>query len=141
MDAPNTIPSKDMTQRVHLEDAGQAAPRPVNPQRNRKKKRWYMTRKEKITLITLASITAILLTAAIIMISMLTSSPEDDGRILKGVVAAGVNLGGMTQDEAAIALQNATADTYTKLDMVVNVLDTQITLSPQNPGVGSILPR
>lgn len=131
--------SKDMTQRVRLEGAAQTAscpgaPRPANPQRNRKKKRWYMTKKEKITIISLASVTAVLLIAAIIMISSMFSTPADDGRILKGVVAAGVNLGGMTPEEAAVALQEATADTYTKLDMVVTVLDSQITLSPQNTG-------
>lgn len=128
-----------MTQRVRLEDTAQTAPRPAgsrpaNPQRNRNKKRWYMTRKEKITLISLASVTAVLLIAAIIMISTMLSAPADDGRILKGVVAAGVNLGGMTPDEAAIALEEATANTYTKLDMVVTVLDTQITLSPADTG-------
>ncbi len=128
-----------MTQRIPLETAAQSAPRPAgsrpaNPQRNRKKKRWYMTKKEKITLISLASVTAVLLIAAIIMISTMFSAPADDGRILKGVVAAGVNLGGMTPDQATIALQEATADTYTKLDMVVTVLDSQITLSPKDTG-------
>ena len=128
-----------MTQRIPLDGAAQPAPRPAgsnptNPRRDRKKKRWYMTKKEKITLISLASVTAVLLIAAIIMISTMFSAPTDDGRILKGVVAAGVNLGGMTQDQAAIALQEATADTYTKLDMVVTVLDSQITLSPKDTG-------
>ena len=128
-----------MTQRVRLDNAAQAAPRPSgarpeNPQRNRKKKRWYMTKKEKIVLISLASVTVILLVAAILMITSMFAEPTDDGKILKGVVAAGVNLGGMTPDEAAIALQEATADTYSKLDMVVTVLDSQITLSPEDTG-------
>ena len=138
-DVPVTEPNKDMTQRIPLDGAAQPAHRPAgsnpaNPRRDRKKKRWYMTKKEKITLISLASVTAVLLIAAIIMISTMFSAPTDDGRILKGVVAAGVNLGGMTQDQAAIALQEATADTYTKLDMVVTVLDSQITLSPKDTG-------
>ncbi len=119
-----------MTQRVRLEDA----PRPVNPRRDRTKKRWFMTKKEKITLISLASVTAILLIAAIILISTMFAAPADDGRILKGVVAAGVNIGGMTPDQAAIALDKATANTYTKLPMVVTVLDTQIMLTPENTG-------
>ena len=119
-----------MTQRVRLEDA----PRPVNPRRDRTKKRWFMTKKEKITLISLASVTAILLIAAIILISTMFAAPADDGRILKGVVAAGVNIGGMTPDQAAIALDKATTNTYTKLPMVVTVLDTQIMLTPENTG-------
>lgn len=129
-----TPPSKDMTQRVRLEDASQDAARPVNPQRNRKKKRWYMTKKEKITLISLGSITAVLLIAAIILISTMFAAPVDDGRILKGVMAAGVNIGGMTPAQAEIALNEATANTYTKLPMMVTVLDTQIALSPENTG-------
>ena len=128
-----------MTQRIPLDGTAQSAPRPTgsrpaNSQRNRKKKRWHMTKKEKITLISLISVTVALLIAAIIMVSSMFSAPTDDGRILKGVVAAGVNLGGMTPDEAAIALQEATAHTYTKLDMVVTVLDSQITLSPKDTG-------
>lgn len=93
-----------------------------------------MTKKEKITLISLASVTAILLIAAIILISTMFAAPADDGRILKGVVAAGVNIGGMTPDQAAIALDKATTNTYTKLPMVVTVLDTQIMLTPENTG-------
>ena len=132
-DVPVTQPTKDMTQRVHIEDAPQPKPRPANPQR-RKTKRWYMTKKEKITLISLASVTAVLLIAAIIMISSMFSAPADDGRILKGVMAAGVNLGGMTRQEATLALENATNDTYTKLSMVVSVLDSQISLAPKDTG-------
>ncbi len=93
-----------------------------------------MTKREKITLICVGSATAVLLIAAIILISTMFSAPVDDGRILKGVVAAGVNIGGMTPDQAAVALNNATSGTYTKLPMVVTVLDTQITLSPEDTG-------
>lgn len=123
-----------MTQRVRLDDAPQAAPRPVNPQRNRNKKRWYITKREKITLITLGSVTAVLLIAAIILISTMFAAPADDGRILKGVMAAGVNIGGMTPEQATAALEKATANTYSKLPMTVTVLDSQVVLSPENTG-------
>ena len=93
-----------------------------------------MTRKEKTTLIALGSVTAVLLIVAIILLAVNFTSPADDGKILKGVVAAGVNLGGLTQEQATIALEKATANTYTKLDMVVNVVDTTITLSPEKTG-------
>lgn len=132
-DAPVTEPSNDMTQRIPLDGTAKSVQRPVNPQR-RQKKRWFMTKKEKITLITLGSVTAALLIAAIIMVSTMFTAPADDGLILKGVVAAGVNIGGMTPQEAADALQEATANTYSKLDMVVTVLDSKITLSPADTG-------
>ena len=38
-DVPVAEPSKDMTQRIPLEGGAKPTPRPVNPQRNRKKKR------------------------------------------------------------------------------------------------------
>ena len=134
--APTSGPTKDMTQRVRIDGntAQSNSAKTAAPQRHRSKKRWYMTKKEKITLISLASVTAVLLIAAIILFSTMFAAPADDGKILKGVMAAGVNIGGMTPSEAAAALEKATADTYTKLDMVVTVLDTQITLSPQNTG-------
>ena len=125
--------SKDMTQRVYLDHTGQPTSRPTTPQRNRNKKRWYLTKKEKIALISLGSVAAVLLILAIVIFSIGNQVP-DDGRILKGVLAAGVDLGGMTPEEAKFALDEATADTYDKMDMIVSVLDTQITLSPTDTG-------
>lgn len=133
IDPQVTESSKDMTQRIPLDGTASSVQRPANPQR-RKTKRWFMTKKEKITLITLGAVTAALLIAAIIMVSTMFTAPADDGRILKGVVAAGVNIGGMTPEEATAALQEATANTYSKLDMVVTVLDTKINLSPADTG-------
>ena len=136
---PNTVD----TQRLLLDVDGmpvsrpprQASTRPAPARRQRPASRKRgMSKKEKITLISLASITALLIIAVIIAASALFAPAEDDGLILKGVVAAGVNLGGMTPEEAKLALEEATANTYTKLDMSVTVLDTTIALSPQNTG-------
>lgn len=107
---------------------GDAARRRVRRRRARVSKR------EKITLTILGAITVLLVIAVIFAVSSLFASPEDDGLILKGVVAAGVELGGMTPEEATQALQEATAETYSKLDMCVSVLDTQILLSPHVTG-------
>ena len=128
-----------MTQRIQL-DGSEQNPRPVNPRRDRNKKRWYMTKKEKITLITLGSVTAVLLVTAIIMLSTMFAAPADDGKILKGVVAAGVPLGGMTKEQAAAALEEATANTYTKNDMTVEVLNEKITLTPLKTGARLDIP-
>lgn len=134
------VSGNDITQRVRLgpQPTGSSRPaatRPASPNNPQgKKRRPRITRKEKITLITLGTVATVLLIAAIIMVSAMFAAPEDDGLILKGVIAAGVNLGGMTPEEAADALEKATADTYTKLDMTVTVLDNQITLSPADTG-------
>ena len=118
-----------MTQRVSVQNNQ----RPANVRRKQTKK-WYMTRKEKVTLICLASVTVVLLIAALVMISTMVTTPEDDGRIYKGVEAAGVKLGGMTKEEAAIALETAIGDLYSSHSMVVEVLDEKIRLSPAYTG-------
>ncbi|MBQ7800795.1 MAG: VanW family protein [Oscillospiraceae bacterium] len=58
----------------------------------------------------------------------------DDGLILNNVTAAGVNLGGMTQKEAKLALHQATDLTYTGENMVIQLPDTTLELSPADTG-------
>ena len=142
----------DATQRVYIDGAGiptatprstgsvstgrSAAPqqRTASAQRARaaaaaKKKR------ERITLISLCVTAAVLLIAVIVVISVtLFNSPADDGLILKNVFAAGVNIGGMTKEQAKAALEESNNEYYRKLDMTVQVLDTTILLSSKDTG-------
>lgn len=139
-------PGPGATQRVPLDATGaqqatgsvrpaNGANRQPNPRRRPPaKKRSGINKREKITLITLGSIALVLIIAAIIAIFSFTSSPADDGKIYKGVIAAGVDLSGMTPEQAKAALEEATANTYTQLDMMVTVLDTSIALSPADTG-------
>lgn len=140
-------PASDATQRVNLSSEHiSAAPRPRNPRptnapqrrspnsRGGKKRRLVLSKRDKITLIAIAAAALALVIGLIIGISMMFADTPDDGTIHKDVVAAGVNLGGMTPEQAKKALQSATADTYSKLDMTVTVLDTTITLSPADTG-------
>ena len=63
------------------------------------------------------------------------SQQEDMGdRIARNVMVAGVNVGGMSKEEAIRAVKSATAYTYTQQDMVVTIAGTQILLSPQDTG-------
>jgi len=62
---------------------------------------------------------------------ILTAPVEDDGLILKNVFAAGVNLGGMTPEQAKNALHAATDNTYTEIPLVIHVEDTEIQLTPK----------
>ena len=91
-------------------------------------------KKEKITIITLCSIVAVLLIAVVVVIVGTLGTSNDNGLIFNNVFAAGVDLSGMTPDQAKIALQNATQDTYSQLDMTVQVLDSTVTLSPVDTG-------
>lgn len=136
----------DATQRVNL--SGEhipAAPRPRtprsgnapsrrNPGKPGKKRPLILNQRDKITLIAISAVVLVLVIGIIIGLSVMFADTPDDGRIKKGVMAAGVDLGGMTPEEAKTALEAATADTYTKLDMTVTVLDTTITLSPADTG-------
>ena len=85
-------------------------------------------------MIVLIVVAAILLLAIIITLAVIFSKPEDDGLILNNVFAAGVDLSGMTPEQAKNALRDATDGTYTRLDMTVNVLNETILLSPADTG-------
>lgn len=135
----------DTTQRVRLDHAGHISQskgtastgsaansvrRNVDAQRKaaiaRKK------RNRRIAVIAAISAAAFLLIAVIVICSMFfIPSPTDNGLILNNVFVAGVNLGNMTVEQATAAVHAATDNTYTQLNMVVQVLDTTIELSPQ----------
>ena len=103
-----------------------------SPSGSRSGKRATQTR--KTTIIALSAVAAVLLIAVIAVCSILFAAPEDDGLILNNVYAAGINLGGMTPEQAKEALQEATADTYSKLDMVVSVHDNELHFTPAKSG-------
>lgn len=133
----------DATQRVYVDKVSPASAvrrpsagtgsRPTAQQRsaalaNKKKK-------ERMTLITLSIIAAVLLLVVLaIILVFILRKPADDGKIASNVYAAGVNLGGMTEEQAKQALKEATGNTYTQYDMTVQVLDTTILLSPADTG-------
>lgn len=141
------VADHDATQRVFVGSEAAPAARPHHPAAERSAaraaarptaaknaKKRGMSKKDKITVISIASVTVLLVIALIIALTSMLAEPEDDGLILKGVIAAGVNIGGMTPDEAKTALEQATATTYTELDMSITVLDSTIVLSPQDTG-------
>ncbi len=133
----------DATQRVNVNAVEeQAAPQPrrrVAPPRptpSRRAAAEAARKRRQRNIILGAGIGAgiILIVLLIIFISSLFKAPADDGKILSNVFAAGVNLGGMTQEEAEDALYNATYKTYSVLDMSVKVLDTEVRLTPKDTG-------
>ena len=58
----------------------------------------------------------------------------DDGLIYANVTAAGVDVGGMTVEEAAAAIHAATDSTYTETSMVVKLPDGELVLQPADTG-------
>ena len=103
--------------------------RGVAPQKRKHK----MSRKDQNTIIALCAVAAVLLIAIVIAVIAMAGNKNDDGLIKGNVYAAGVNLGGMTQEQAKAALAEAAQD-YDQLDMVVEVLDTTVLLTPGNTG-------
>ena len=145
----NSIPAvkettSDATQRVRVDAPGvpsrrqapqQSNKRPAqSPSQNAVNRKRRNAGRKRITIITLSVIAAVLLIAIIATCAIMFSSTEDDGLILNNVYAAGVNLGGKTPEEAKALLREAVADTYSKLDMVVEVHDSRITLKPADTG-------
>lgn len=132
---PLTPTDVDATQRLPMDNVRAPRSRPTAPrsgaaaaQQRRKKE------KERRTLIILICAAAVLLIGIVIAALAIFSPPQDSDAILKNVYAAGVDLGGMTKEEAAQALHNATDQTYSKLDMTVTVLDSTLILSPDMTG-------
>jgi len=131
------------TQRVSISRATQAtqaqhsrpqAPAPRNSNSAASEKKTQRKKRERIMVISLFSVAAILLIAIAIVVAGMLKKPEDDNLIMSNTFAAGVNLGGMTKEQAKNAIQQATKDTYSKLDMTVTVLDTTVTLTPADTG-------
>ncbi len=63
-------------------------------------------------------------------ISALFQEPYDDGRILPNVTAGGVNIGGMTPQEATNALQVSVADPISRKELTVELPGASLTLAP-----------
>lgn len=93
---------------------------------------------KKIRLITLCCTALVILGGIVAAVWFLLSGGMDrildDGKILNNVTVAGVNLGGMTKEEATRALYNATAYTYTGQNMVVELPEGTVVLTPADTG-------
>ena len=93
-----------------------------------------LARNRKIILISICSVTAVLLIGIIASIWYFVGWPTDDGLILNNVMVSGINLGGMTRDQAEAALHQATDHTFTQTDMVVELPNTTLHFSPSRTG-------
>jgi len=88
----------------------------------------------KIILISVCSVTVVLLFSLIFSIWFFFGWPTDDGRILNNVRAGGLDLSGMTAEEAKAFLHDTTDRTFTQMDMVIELPDTTMVLKPSETG-------
>lgn len=90
---------------------------------------------KKIVAIALCSVAVALLVFIFVAIGIvLNEGTDDNGLILNNVSIGGVDVGGMSPKQAADALHRATDLTFTIEDMVVQLPDTILRLSPQDTG-------
>jgi len=68
------------------------------------------------------------------------SSQEDNQTILRGITVAGVDIGGMTKNDAISAISLATQHTFTEVPMIVTVKDMQVTILPEESGAKLDIP-
>lgn len=81
----------------------------------------------------IACFAAVVVLLVIAMGAWLLLSPKD-GNVPAGVTAAGVDLGGMSREEALRALTQATQNTYSRNPMVVQVEEQTLELYPATTG-------
>jgi len=96
----------------------------------RKESARRQAKNRKILLISISAVTVLLLIAIIAGVMLFINSNKDDGLILNNVTVAGVNIGGMTPEEAAAAIHRATDMTFTVENMMVYLPDTILELAP-----------
>ncbi len=87
-----------------------------------------------ILIVSICVVTILLLAAIIAGVMLHINSNKDDGLILNNVTVAGVNIGGMTPEEASAAIHRATDMTFSVENMVVYLPDTTLELSPRDTG-------
>lgn len=88
----------------------------------------------KIILISICSVAVVLLIGVIVSIWYFYGWPTHKGLILNNVMVGGINLGGMTTDEARAAISDLTDHTFTEMDMVIELPDTTMHLKPADTG-------
>ena len=77
----------------------------------------------------------ILIVGIITMVFSLKNTDTDDGRILNNVIVAGVNVGGMTPEQAKSAVENVTADRYTGSNMEVILPDSTLVFRQEDTNI------
>lgn len=124
-----TQPTEDAMSQI-VEDP--AAPTPNTSEPQEEPISPAVAQNRKIVIISLCILALAVLIGITLSLGYLFSSAADNGLILNNVTVAGVNLGGMTREEAKKALHSATDTTYTGKDMVIILPDSTLTLSPSD---------
>lgn len=111
----------------HKPAAGSALPVEENAPRE-----GGMTGKQKIILVSIGAAILLGLLGLIIGLVVFSGRDNEDDRILQNVFAGGIELSGMTVEEAVGALHLATDNSISKEPMLVRIYDDTLTLAPKD---------
>lgn len=95
----------------------------------------FFRRNRLSIVIALFAVALLLIVGAVSIFRSASDTDPYDGRILENIYIADVAVGGMTKEEAAAALKEATNQTYASMDMVVDFGTAQLRLSPKDTGI------
>ncbi len=93
----------------------------------------FVNENKKLVLAFLCAAALLLLVSVISIFFVGGSDPYDD-KILENVYIADIDVGGLTQKEAVSLVKEATSQTYSKQNMVIDLAGTELTLSPKDTG-------
>jgi hypothetical protein len=124
-ETPEVIPQKPKAVPVQRK----AVPQP--PVEEEPEEPSFLERYKKPVLVGCCAAILLLVIAIIAMVFSLKNTGADDGRILNNVIAAGVNIGGMTPEQAKSALETAIGDAYSTNTMEVVLPDTVLEFDPE----------
>lgn len=93
----------------------------------------YCEKNQKVVMVGACAGALLLIIAFIgIFFAGSTVSDPNDGKILNNVLIADIDVGGMTKSEAISAVKQATSNTYTTQDMVIDLSGVELRLSPKD---------
>ena len=91
----------------------------------------YCRQNQKVVMVSLCGIAMVVILSFIAAFFFSAKDPYD-GKILNNVMIADIPVGGMTKNEAIDAVKKAAGNTYTSLDMVIDLSGTELRLSPKD---------
>ena len=92
-------------------------------------------RNKKIAILSIGIAATVLVLCVAICIWFYFVSTADNGLIMDNTYVAGVNIGGMTPEEAKAALTHSSVGNYTSKNIVIKLPDTTLELSPKDVNV------
>ena len=118
-----------------VKPAPKAPPKPVTTAVAAPKQNPKVRRNKKIALLSVGIVAAVFALCVGICIWFYFVSTADNGLIIDNTYVADVNIGGLTPEEAKTELTRSAVGKYMKENIVINLPDTVLELSPQDVNV------